>query len=117
DCAEGGEPGSRVEEGQNLVLMHDTELEEKLTKLKGEIEGAEISIQSLRKQIADPRETGNINTLAAELSAKNVLGREKRNEYDALRKLTRSEERPGYFWLKAPFRGTVLNSDFRQELT
>ena len=100
------------------MLMYDVELQERLIKLDSEIQGAQDAIELLNKQMTGPKEPGtSLATLGSEKKTKEVLRDQKLLERDALRDRTNSDERPGYFWLKAPFKGTVLNADFRENLT
>ncbi|HEV3262462.1 MAG TPA: hypothetical protein VG013_36760 [Gemmataceae bacterium] len=111
------QPGSTVVEGQALVLMYDVDLEKRLIELNSEIEGAQQDIEFLNRQLAAPNEADRAR-FSQELKEKEVLRDGRIKERDALRERRQADDkRPGYFWLKAPLGGTVLNSRFQEELT
>lgn len=116
--AEGLQPGTSVGEGQTLALMHDTQLEVRLTQLAGEVASAQQEIAGLTaQQSAAPGEAERA-TAAAERKQKEFLRDRKLAELTALRQRVHADEaRPGYFWLTAPVGGTVLTWDFRERWT
>ena len=115
---QGVRPGGTVEEGQSLVLMHDVQLELKLVQLANDIAAAQEDVDSLAvRQNTAGTETERA-ALAGEKRQKEFLRNRKLAELNALRERTQSDKaRPGYFWLKAPLGGTILNWDFRERLT
>jgi hypothetical protein len=115
---EGVQPGSLVAQGQSLVLLYDVQLEIKLTQLANEIASAQQAIEALaREETAATTEADRLR-FSAEKKQREFLRNRKIREQAAFRERTGSEEgRPGYFWLKSPLTGTVLNSDFRETLT
>jgi len=113
------QPGSTVVEGQAVVLMYDVDLKKRLIELNGDIEGAEKDIDFLKRHLAAPNEAENAH-FSQEMRQKEVLLQSKVTERDALRERRHAvadEARPGYFWLKSPLSGTVLNTRFQEELT
>ncbi len=123
------EPGDQVSEDQNLVLMYDTDLNIKLIRLDQEIKSAEEQLKTLDLQYGKA-EAQNKPRIDQERVTQRATRDAKRDERAALIKRTHSEEgRPGSFWLKAPRfppnmpevkeepRWTVLNADFRENLT
>lgn len=112
-------PGMEVYEGQPLVLMHDSSLEVKLVNLNKEIEAAEKEIQGCNARFEAAR-TNEAERLAVSIERrKHETVRElKTQERDRLRALTGSDESsPGRFWVRSPVAGTILNFDFRENLT
>ena len=116
--AEGVQPGKPVSENQSLVLMYDVQLELNLVRLNSEIAGAEQDIEALaREQAAATTEVDRLH-FGVEKKQKEYIRDRKLQERAALRERTHSDEaRPGYFWLKAPVSGTLLNWDFHESLT
>jgi hypothetical protein len=116
--AEGVQPGKTVTANQSLVLMHDVDLELQLVRLASEIAGAGEEIAALARQQSAAATEGDKLHFAAEKKQKEYVRERKIQEYTALRERTHSDQaRPGYFWLQAPIRGTLLNWDFRDSLT
>jgi hypothetical protein len=115
---EGVRPGSLVAENQSLVLMYDVQLEVRLVQLTNEIAGAQQAVEALARQEAEA--TGEADRLrySAEKRQREFLRDRKILERKALGDRTHADEtRPGYFWLTAPLTGTLLNADFRENLT
>lgn len=116
--AEGVQPGKPVSVNQSLVLMYDVELELKLVRLNSEIAGAEQDVGALAREQAAATAEDDRWRLGVEKKQKEYLRDRKIQERAALRERTHSDEaRPGYFWLKAPVSGTLLNWDFHEALT
>jgi hypothetical protein len=116
DFGEGVNPGSLVFKDQHLVLMHDIDLQERMTKLQGEIAATGAAIDALRRQLNGSSDAGG-QGLAGQLMEKETLLRERKHELDLLKERVHADrQREGYFWLVAPFTGTVLNSDFRENM-
>jgi hypothetical protein len=115
---EGVQPGSLVAEGQPLVLLYDVQLEIKFAQLTSEIASAQQAVESLaHEETAAITEIDRLR-LSTEKKQREFLRNRKILERIALRERTGSEEgRPGYFWIKSPLAGTVLNSGFRENLT
>jgi hypothetical protein len=112
------QPGGLVVEDQPLVLMYDTQLELRLVQLRGEIAAAQEDLAAVAAQLNTARTEADRLSLVVEKKQKEFARDRKQAELKALRERTHAEEtRPGYFWLKAPLGGTVLDWDFRERLT
>jgi hypothetical protein len=112
---EGVRPGVVVTEGQALALLHDTELESRLTQLEGEIAAAQADIAALVSQQSTAPSEPDRAAAASQRKQKETLRDRKLVELRALRqRLHAVEERPGDFWLTAPMTGSVLTWDFRE---
>lgn len=115
----GLQPGSEVRQGQELIEMHDLKLERTLRDLDNEIRSAEREIEAMGQNLVMP------NLAAADklqISAKQEQSRAtrqaKKKEFDAIFERTNSiANKPGGFWLRSPINGTLLTSDFRENLT
>ncbi|MGE3806548.1 MAG: hypothetical protein AB7K24_17925 [Gemmataceae bacterium] len=113
----GVEPGASVVKDQALVLMHDTDLELHMLKLLSDLSRTQDEIAALALQQ---------KSAPTEVERADFAARKKQKEYErdrwqaelrALRQRTHADEaRPGYFWLKAPLAGTILNGGFREKL-
>jgi hypothetical protein len=115
---EGVEPGKLVGANQALVLMYDVQLEIKLVQLANEIAAAQQAIDALARQETEAVVEADRLRLSADKKEKEYLRDRKALERRALCDRTNADEsRPGYFWLKAPLAGTLLNADFRENLT
>jgi hypothetical protein len=115
---EGVQPGSLVEEGQPLVLLYDVQLEIKFAQLASEIASAQQAVEALAHEETVATTEADRSRLSAEKKQREFLRNRKILERSALRERTGSEEsRAGYFWIKSPLAGTVLNSDFRENFT
>jgi hypothetical protein len=115
---EGVDTASFVLKDQSLVLMHDLQLAKNLVQLNHEIWEAQGEIESYSRLM------GNASTTEAERQRFQTEKRQK--EFVLERKIAERQEmmdryhadpaRPGYFWLKSPIDGTILNSDFKETL-
>jgi multidrug efflux pump subunit AcrA (membrane-fusion protein) len=111
------DPGQQVSEGQPLVRMYDQELDYKMLKLQGEIDGADQKARALTLQLQQAKEEERLR-LSAELESEKITFRHKKAELDAIRERTNAVPGTfGLFELKSPIAGTVLNGSFREELT
>lgn len=112
-------PNAKVIKSQNLILMHDTDLGIKLVNLSKEIEAADQEIQACnaRLEAARSNENERISINIEKRKQESILAL-KISERNELRRITNSQEgRPGNFWVKTPMDGTILNSDFRENLS
>jgi hypothetical protein len=112
-------PGMEVFEGQPLVLMHDANLQMRLVNLAREIEAAEREIQgaNARYEAARNNEQERL-TIGSERRKQEAIRDLKIQERDRLRALTNADESaPGNFWVRSPADGSILNFDFRENLT
>jgi hypothetical protein len=113
------EPNSDVRKSQNLILMHDADLQIRLVNLSKEIESAAQEIQACnaRMEAAQKNENERITINIEKRKQESILGL-KLSERANLRLLTNSDERnPGFFWVRSPMDGTILNADFKETLT
>lgn len=109
------QPGSIISEGQPLVLMYDENLEKKLITLQGDIAAARQDIDFLNKQLASPSAADRALYIRQK-KEKEVILDQRLAERQALRERRQADEnRPGYFWIKAPLAGRVLSSHFLEE--
>jgi hypothetical protein len=114
---EGVQPGRLIAENQALILLYDVQLEIRLVQLANDIAGAQQAIEALARQESEATTEVDRLRLSAEKKQKEFFRDRKLLERQALRERTHSDEaRPGYFWLKSPLTGTLLNSDFRENL-
>jgi hypothetical protein len=112
------QPGGPVRTNQPLALLYDVQLEIKLDQLGNEIAAAQQAIETLARQENESTTETDRLRLSAEKKQKEFLRDRKILERNALRERTNADEaKPGYFWLKSPMNGTVLNTDFRESLT
>jgi hypothetical protein len=114
----GVRPGSLVSENQAVVLLYDVQLELKLLHLANDVARAREDVAALAVQQTTARTEAERVGLGAEKQQREFVRQRKLAELNALRERTGADEsRPGYFWLRTPLGGTVLNSDFRERLT
>jgi hypothetical protein len=113
------EPGKDVFENQDLVLLYDVKFELQLTQLNKEIQAAQDKITSLDKQLQSATNDADRARLDGEKRQAMFERDRKRDERAKYIERTHSvEAHPGFFWLKAPMPGTILNSeDFRETLS
>ena len=116
--ASGIQAGSPVTEGQALVLLHDVQLELKVVQLQNEVAAAQHDVEALTAQFTVAQTEADAKSISGERKKKEYLRDRKRKELQALAERTHADAgRPGYFWLTSPQQGTVLNGDFRENLT
>lgn len=118
DFMDGVETGNHVTKGQPLLLMRDSALEQSLQELQSKIDAAarEISAKSAEFSAA----TDEKDKVRASSEKEQAEGTKRRmtRELNALRERTNADDkRPGYFSLRAPIDGTILNWGFRENLT
>src|SRR5262249_50570444 len=83
-----------------------------------DIAGAQEDVAALAVQQNTARTEAERAGFGAEKKQKEFVRDRKLAELRALRERTHAEDaRPGYFWLKAPLAGTILNWDFQEKLT
>jgi hypothetical protein len=112
------QPASPVADNQSLVLMHDVNLESKFRDLQAEIDGLQAEINGLGQQAVAAVNPVDRAKTQAEQSTKESQLQRKKGELTSLRqRINAVPENPGYFWLKSPLHGTVLNENFRENLT
>jgi hypothetical protein len=112
------DPNEDVADHEPLIRMYDQELASKLRNLSKEIEAADQEIQAYNARLdtaaKDERERAMINI---EIKKQQSIRGIKLDELNHLRAITGSDEaRPGWFFVKSPMNGTVLNADFKENL-
>lgn len=111
------QPGMDVLENQSLVLMRDYALGTKLIDLIQEKNSAGLTIGALNASYTQAPESERPKILS-QLAEKQAIANKLMEQINHLRARTNSDEsRPGYFWVKSPMNGTILNSDFRENFT
>jgi hypothetical protein len=111
------ETGSSVLKGQTLIEMRGDKLQSELIDLQSEIAAAEAEIASLRQRYITAQTASEKLSITSEQTQKEHLVRRKRAKREALvEQVEAIEDKPGYFFIKAPIGGNVLNSNFRENL-
>jgi hypothetical protein len=111
------EPGQPVMKDQDLILMHDVQLEERMRKLEAEIAAAREEEANLDQQLQNAKPEQRLN-LSAEKVSKSITRDFKTKELDAIRERVHAVPgKPGFFHIVSPIDGIVLNQSFREELT
>lgn len=115
--APGVQPGGDVVKGQSLLLMYDTQLHVKMVQLQNDVATARRAIESLtglHNATLNPSERGNVQ---GDKRKKEAERDAKMRELQILCERTHADGgRPGYFWIKAPASGTILNWGFQENL-
>lgn len=107
--------GQYVNKGDEIIHMYDGDLAKQILQLQNEIAQQETVIRSLGNQTRSGPESEGISTKKIEAETTKMF---KTSELLALRRLTNSNDMgPGYFSVRAPQAGIVLDSDFRENLT
>lgn len=114
-------PGADVREGTPLIELYDPELHNKINQLRGEIATAQAVIDAKETELRaaqaqnQPAERARINSEKEQ----QLITRQQRDRelYALLERNSADRDRPGVFRLRAPISGTVLNYDFRENLT
>ena len=110
------EPSRNVVKGHDLITMFSADLQVKQLSLMNGIAGDEHEIAALLKQAesalqADKAQIdGNRQKKIAELKGK------QRMLDEFLKRTGADPSNPGYFSIRSPLDGTILNSDFREKL-
>lgn len=116
--APGLKPAVDVVEGQSLILMHDGQLELRIVQLQNEITAAQHDVESLTAQFSAATTDSERKSIAGERKKKEYVRDRKRKELQTMAERTHADlSRPGHFWVRSPQPGTVLNWDFRENLT
>lgn len=106
-----------VDEGQNLILLHDAQLEFRLGSLLRDIASAEDKIRTYANMQEAGRDPTARIRIQVEREEAQATRDQKKLEFDKQIENTKSDPtRFGYFWLKSPFGGKVLNLDYREQL-
>lgn len=116
--APGLKPATDVVEGQSLILMHDTQLAMKVVQLQNDIAAAQHDVEALIAQFGAATTDSERKSIAGERKKKEYVRDRKRKELEEMAKRTHADlANPGHFWVRSPQPGTVLNWDFRENLT
>jgi hypothetical protein len=116
--ADGVRPGQPVGKDQNVILMHDVQQEVKIVELSNQILGAQQECVAIKRQLDTATNQQDRAKYSSSLSEKQSVLQRKTAELETLlQRINGVRDRPGYFWLKSPISGTVLNWDFRENLT
>jgi hypothetical protein len=113
-----------VRADQALMLLYfDAPLQQKLVQLQAEIEGIDKTITALDAEFAVAASPGERLKISTDKTREVANRQLKGLELLTLRRQTQAqwlpqEARPGwYFWLRSPLNGTVLTSDYQENLT
>lgn len=124
------EAGNEVGENQNLVLMYNNEITNRLTDLEKEINGIEGQINGFNVQLSStqsPLERGRISTEMRKLKANLDAKVSQRDSLASVISIVPDQK--GQFWLRSPqfphdganrdaaARWTVLNWDYKEKMT
>jgi hypothetical protein len=98
--------------------MYDVELERQILQLEGDIATLNAEIGALEAALRLARDESERVRIGAEIEQKKAQRRQKENILHALRlRVNAHAVRAGYFWIAAPRSGTVLNREFREQLS
>lgn len=112
------QPSSQVQENQSLVLMHDVSLEMKFRELQAKIDGLTAEINTLTQQLTNTQNPADRPGLEREKIVREGEMERNKAELTILRQRVNAVPgQPGYFWVKSPIGGHVLNENFRENLT
>ena len=111
-----GQP--EVDKDQNIILMRDVQLELRLSNLQSEIASLDRRVPqytaALNSEVRDP---GMRIRLQIEREEAILTRDQKKQEFERLLERTGSDPtKLGYFWIKSPYKGKVLNLDYREQL-
>jgi hypothetical protein len=107
-------PGTPVVKGQELLEMRDLKLAEMIRNLELEIQNADTTIKAGSRTNPDGSE--DKNSADGKAKAENIK-RARSAELQKVRELYNADVmRPGYFSVRAPLTGLILNTDFRENL-
>lgn len=98
EIARGLKPGSKVDEGQTLLVLFDADLAQQVRELQTAMQAAQRKLKS----------EGGITSPAIVLNSESLKRLQARVNADLAR--------PGYFTIAAPRAGTILSADFREKL-
>jgi hypothetical protein len=111
-------PGDTVLKDRPLVIMHDATLAERMQKLQGDIDAARQKELTLEAELPRTKPEQRLS-LSGEIAAEAITRDLKTKELNELKDLVHAmpDMQAGYFQVLSPIDGTVLNSNFREELT
>jgi hypothetical protein len=107
-------PGKPVMRDQEMLVLYDTKLAEMVRELQVNIQSQDATINRPIKPGTDPKEEQD---LALQKRVAEITKEAKQGELKNLRDLYNADLlRPGFFVVRSPVSGRVLNSDFRENL-
>lgn len=111
--------GDAVLSDQSLILMEDAALGQKLMELQRDIEAATRAIHTLNARFGVAQREDERKQILGERHNQEQIRDAKILQLNALRDRVNADETrgPGFFWIKAPREGTILNSGFKENLT
>jgi hypothetical protein len=110
-------PGQNVVKGQELVEMHDSQLETQMRKLEAEIAAARHEEEMYEAEISRAKPEQRFG-LTAEKASRTITRLLKTSELEQInRRVHAVPGKPGEFSIQSPIEGTILNSGFPEELT
>jgi hypothetical protein len=111
-------PTATVSEGQELMTMYDGQLAGKIIDLLTAIQSAAEEGRHAQARENDPSLSDAERAEAGTRRSMNEIQRRgKQQELDQLCNRTGADpQRPGYFVIRSPMNGTILNSGFRENL-
>jgi hypothetical protein len=111
-------PGDTVLKDRPLAIMHDATLAERMQKLQSDIESARQKEITMEAELPRTKAEQRLS-LSGEIAAEVITRDLKYKELQELKDLVHAvpDMPPGYFQVLSPIDGTVLNSNFREELS
>lgn len=107
-------PNSPVVKGQEMLVLYDQNLAKQISELEVDILNAENTIRTTVDKMPDGRDDVNA---AMQRKQAEILKTAKLKELAELRKSNNADPlRPGYFLVRSPMTGRILNTDFRENL-
>jgi hypothetical protein len=111
-------PRSPVAAGEKLILLYNPELALKLRVLEVQSKSTNEVLQVLTKQFNTATEASERIALRVKIIEAQREKQLKETELLFLQKKVEANSNvPGQFWVKAPMKGVLLTSDFREKLT
>jgi hypothetical protein len=113
------EPNMEVAQDQPLVEMHDLQLAIKLQEVQSQIYASEAKMKNAMVRMNDQGLTdGDRKQASIEKSQEEQTKALYTEQYNRLRGRVNAESlQPGYFYVKSPITGMVLNYDFKENLS
>jgi hypothetical protein len=112
------DPGQSVVKGQDLVEMHDAQLQSQMQKLEADIVAARHQEEMYGAAISTAKPEQRLN-LSAEMLNQTITRQLKSSELQQIRDRVHALQggKPGAFLIQAPIDGIILNTSFPEELT
>ena len=109
--------GKTVPQGGDLIKMRDQKLELRLGELTADVRSLEGEIVLLKTQHGNAQQAQRYD-IERLLGEKVQLKERKEAEKKSLmQRYNMRESDPGFIWITAPVDGTIINSNFRENLT